>query len=94
MCMVHSTCNLPNVNQQKSLLEHTVSIYDASIPTMMIREKDQANEWHRPGVKSSAMAVSNRFGCKVVVALGMDVRGICYYEVLAKGEDDKYRSIS
>ena len=34
----------------------------------------------------SSVAVLNRYGLKVMMMLGMDIQGICYYEILGNRE--------
>jgi histone-lysine N-methyltransferase SETMAR len=84
--VVYSTSNLRNYNQEKTRLEHTVAVDETWVSLYRGPERDQAKEWRRPEEKSTSVVVPDRFGRKVMIILAMDIRGICYYEIIAPKE--------
>ena len=84
--VVYSTCNLRTYNQQKSRLTHTVAIDETWVSLHRPPERDQARQWLQQGEMPSSVAVPNRYGPKVMMILAMDIRGICYYEILSDKE--------
>lgn len=86
MRVVYSASNLRTFHQQKSRLEYTVAVDETWVSLNRPPERDQAREWLRSDEPSGSVALLNRFGPKVMLAMAMDIRGICYYEILVKGE--------
>jgi len=84
--VVYCKDNLRNYNQQQSRLSHTVAIDETWVSLYRPPEKDQSKQWLRRGEKPKSMAVPDRFGSKVMIILAMDIRGICYYEILNQNE--------
>ena len=83
----YSEFNLVKYQQQRSRLEHTVTIDETWISFNRPPEKDQAREWRTAGEKVTSVAVPDRFGPKVMLILAMDIKGIFYYELLAENEN-------
>ena len=80
--VLYSEANMKTYNQQKSRLQHTVTIDDTWISLLKPLEKDQAKQWKRSDEKLKQVAVADRHGKKYMMILALDINGICYYEIL------------
>lgn len=84
--VVYSECNLLKYNQQTSRLKHTIATDETWVSLYRPPEKDQLKTWVRKGDQPTCVALPDRYGPKVMLALAMDYNGICYYEVLEHNE--------
>lgn len=84
--VVYSRFNLVTYSQQKSRLEHTVTIDETWMSLHRPPEKDQAREWLKEGEEPTSVAGFDRYGPKVMAIVAMDINGICYSELLAQKE--------
>ena len=82
----YSKVNLKNFKQQKSRLQHTITVDETWISLYRQPEKDQAREWLGKGEKATSVTVADRYGPKVMLICAMDITGICYYEFLDEKE--------
>lgn len=85
MISVYSTRILLNFNHRKACQEYTVIINEASFDPYRWPKSDQAKGLRRPKKKSSSVAMSCRFGRKMMV-LPVDIRVICFQEILAENQ--------
>ena len=93
--VVYSASNLRTFKQQQSRLEHTIAVDETWVSLNRPPERDQAREWLYEGESSTSLSLPSRFGPKVMIAMAMDIKGICYYEVLdAKEKMDAPRYLT
>ena len=83
---IYSKLNLKNYKQQKTCLQHTITIEETWISLYRPPEKDQARERLRKCEKSTSVTVSYRYEPKVMQIWSMDIKCIFYYEFLDEKE--------
>lgn len=82
----YSELNIREYNRQKSRLEHTVAIDETWVYLNRPVEKDQAKEWRTTAENPTQVPQLNRYSQKVIMILAMDIKGICYYEILDENQ--------
>lgn len=86
MRVAHSVYKVRNYTQQINGFKYTVTVDEAQFNFYGQLKMGQIRKWRGLEEKSSSVTVSSRFGRKVMVVLAMNIRGICYYDILVKNE--------
>lgn len=74
MYVVYFTCNLQNLNKEKNPRAFSV---DERLISTANRRGGVLGKWLRLVKKSNSVAISSKFGRKIMIEFSMNIRNIC-----------------
>lgn len=86
MHVKYSRIHFQYYKQQTNHLLNTVVVDETWVSFNHPLKKDQSKQWVEKEKKLSPVEKLKRYEPKVMIILAMDIKGICYYEILAKKE--------